>query len=241
MDAALSITTSPKNPYNDEVDSEGFIVYHYQGEDPQRYDNVGVRHAGVIGAPLFYFRGIAVGQYLAFWPAFVQHDDPATLTFRVAIDEPQVLRPDLTPEVVDDLHRRYTTRLARVRLHQTMFRERVLIAYSSQCAICRLRHRELLDAAHILPDRHIDGRPVISNGMSLCKIHHSAFDAKLVGIRPDYIVEVRQDLLDEKDGPMLRHGLQEIHSTKLHVPRRAEHKPSRDALDERYTEFRTAV
>ena len=71
MDLALSITTSPDNPYADEIDAEGYILYHYQGDDPQRYDNVAVRKAGIEGVPLIYFRGIASGQYQVFWPAFV--------------------------------------------------------------------------------------------------------------------------------------------------------------------------
>ena len=87
MDMALSITTSPDNPYADEVDGDGFIVYHYQGTDPHRYDNVAVRQAGVEGVPLIYFHGVARGQYQPFWPAFVQHDDVTSRTFRVAVDE----------------------------------------------------------------------------------------------------------------------------------------------------------
>ena len=43
-------------------------------------------------------------------------------------------------------------RSVRQRLHQASFRERVLSAYSDHCALCQLKHRELLDAAHIVPD-----------------------------------------------------------------------------------------
>ena len=240
MDMALSITTSPDNPYADEVDGDGFIVYHYQGTDPLRYDNVAVRQAGVEGVPLIYFHGVARGQYQPFWPAFVQHDDVASRTFRVAVDEPQVLRPDLTPEVVDELHRKYTTQLARKRVHQALFRERVLTAYASKCAICQLRHRALLDATHILADTHPRGVPTVPNGLSLCKIHHSAFDANIVGIRPDYVLEVREDVLEAVDGPMLKHGLQAVHGGQLHVPRRVEQRPDRELLDERYEAFRAA-
>jgi putative restriction endonuclease len=240
MDIALSITTSAKNPYADEIDVDGYIVYHYQGDNPQRYDNVAVRRAWLEGVPLIYFHAVSAGQYQAFWPAFVQHDDPARKTFRVAIDEPQVLRPDLTAAVVDELHRQYTTQLARRRVHQALFRERVLSAYASRCAVCRLRHRELLDAAHIVADAHPSGVPTVPNGMALCKIHHSAFDANIVGVRPDYVLEVRKDILTEVDGPMLKHGLQEVHGESLHVARRIEQRPNRLPLEQRYEAFRTA-
>ena len=71
--------------------------------------------------------------------------------------------------------RRYITSEYRVRLHQAAFRERVLDAYQDQCSLCRLRHRELLDAAHIIPDSDPDGEPVVPNGLALCKLHHAAF------------------------------------------------------------------
>lgn len=241
MDLALSITTSPKNPYRDEVGDDGFILYHYQGDDPQRYDNRAVREAGLAGAPLVYFHGLRPGFYQAFWPAYVQHDDPDAKMFHIAIDEPQVLRPDLSPEVVDEVHRRYTTSLARRRLHQSEFRERVLSAYATRCAICRLRHRELLDAAHILPDNHPDSRAVVSNGLALCKIHHTAFDVNILGIQPrTLLVEIQADVLEERDGPMLRHGLQDLHGTQLLAPARKVDRPAIEYLEYRYEEFRTA-
>jgi hypothetical protein len=52
----------------------------------------------------------------------------------------------------------------------------VLAAYRHQCSLCRLKHEELLDAAHIIPDADPEGEPVVSNGLALCRLHHSAFD-----------------------------------------------------------------
>lgn len=49
---------------------------------------------------------------------------------------------------IPDARRRYVTLMTRRRLHQQTFRQRVLQAYREHCAICRLRHEELLDAAH---------------------------------------------------------------------------------------------
>jgi putative restriction endonuclease len=99
------------------------------------------------------------------------------------------------------LHRRYVTVSAKRRPHQVAFRERVLSAYRTTCALCRLRHGALLDAAHIIPDGEPDGEPEVSNGIALCKIHHAAYDLNYLGITPRYEVEVRKDLLDEVDDP----------------------------------------
>ncbi len=48
--------------------------------------------------------------------------------------------------------------------------------------LCRLKHRELLDAARIIPDNMPEGKSTIDNGLSLCKLHHSAYDAFIIGV-----------------------------------------------------------
>jgi putative restriction endonuclease len=246
-DAPLSITTVPvvegkERPYEDEMGPDGFLRYRYRGTDPRHHDNVGLRRAMGRQLPLVYLHGTAPGWYKPEWPAFILGDDPAALTFTVAIDDPQVLRPDLTVDVVDEARRRYVTRLARHRLHQLAFRQRVLLAYRESCAVCRLHHAELLDAAHILPDSHPRGEPVVTNGLAMCKLHHAAYDRHIMGVRPDLVVEVRHDILEEIDGPMLRHGLQDLQGKKLLVlPSRRSQLPDPLALAERYDIFRAAV
>jgi putative restriction endonuclease len=126
------------------------------------------------------------------------------------------------------------------RLHQQQFRRLVLIAYREQCCICRLRHVELLDAAHILSDRHPLGEPVVTNGLGMCKIHHSAYDANIIGIDPAARVHVRQDILVEKDGPMLKHGLQAAEGVSIWTPKAADLKPNPTILAERFERFQPA-
>jgi len=123
---------------------------------------------------LVYFHGVAPRWYRPLWPVFITGDDPASLTFSVAVDDPADVDPALAAGVRDAARRQYVTRQVVQRLHQDKFRHRVLTAYRTRCAVCRLRHAELLDAAHILPDRHPKGEPVVPNGLALCKIHHAA-------------------------------------------------------------------
>ena len=129
----------------------------------------------------------------------------------------------------------------RRRLHQVAFRERVLRAYAERCALCRLRHQELLDAAHITPDGDAEGEPVVSNGVALCKLHHAAFDRFFFAIRPDYVIEARPSVLAESDGPMLVVGLQQIHGQQMHLPRRTIDLPDRTRLERRSEQFRQAA
>jgi putative restriction endonuclease len=129
--AALTLLTAAEVPgrprrYDDtEADDEGWFIYRYQGTDPQASDNRAVRRAMEHGLPLVYFRGLAKGLYEALYPAFIEHDDPQNLAFHVSMDTRDGLARDV-PAVADQAAgRRYATRAARVRLHQSLFRERV--------------------------------------------------------------------------------------------------------------------
>jgi putative restriction endonuclease len=241
----LSITTAPvvpgqPRPYDDAWESEGLIRYRYRGDDPRHRDNVGLRRAMARQTPLVYLHGIVRGEYMPFWPVYVVGDDPAALTFHVQVDEAAASLSPSGDRAVAEARRRYVTMTTLHRLHQQSFRLRVLKAYQERCAICRLRRRELLEAAHILPDTHPHGEPVVSNGLALCSLHHAAFDHHIIGVRPDLTVDVRADVLREADGPMLVYGLQGFHRSRLLVPHGADARPNPLFLEERYELFRRA-
>jgi len=242
-DRALSLTTiAPKpgqaRPYDDGFQPDGTVIYKYRGTDPQHHNNRWVRNAMRARSPLIYFHGTVPGKYLAAWPVFIVADNPDQLEFHLDVDS-MVTGIPLAERVAEpDLVRRYGVITTRRRLHQQTFRERVLRAYRELCAVCRLRHAALLDAAHIIPDADPDGEPEVSNGISLCKLHHAAFDRNLFGITPDFRIVVPDRLLAESDGPMLRHGLQEIHDSVIQLPRSQEHYPDHDALARRFRAFR---
>ncbi|WP_308492292.1 hypothetical protein [Microbacterium terrisoli] len=58
-----------------------------------------------------------------------------------------------------------------------------------------------------------------------------------MGITPDFEVRINSALLHEVDGPMLRHGLQDMHGRQIHLPERRNERPSQDRLAERFVEF----
>ena len=240
MDVPLSITTVPDGPYDDAFGRDGLLRYRYRGTDPRHRDNRGLRFAMEEQLPLVYFHGVVRGRYVATWPVFIVGDDPGSLTFTVAVDDAAhagLTRAAPAGGEDSEIRRRYVTSVARRRLHQRAFRERVLAAYRHQCALCRLRHDELLDAAHIIPDTEPEGEPVIRNGIALCRLHHTAFDRFFLGIDPDYIVHLRPSLLEEEDGPTLRYALQGIHRQRITVPRRPDHRPAVALLETRYERF----
>ena len=240
-DAPLSITTAPSGPYDDAFGPNG-LRYRYRGADPDHRDNRSLRFAMQHSLPLVYFFGLVKNRYLTEWPVFVVGDDPRRLTFTIQVDDrkhaiSQQNEPVLVHDDGGESRREYVTTAVRQRVHQRGFRERVLDAYRRQCAFCRFRHPELLDAAHIVPDTEPEGEPIVQNGLALCKLHHAAFDRYFVGVRPDCVVQVRHDLLAEKDGPTLVHGIQALHGRKIIVPRNPRFRPDAERLERRYEQF----
>ena len=233
----LSITTTTNGPYEDSFDADGqYLLYSYRGTDPNFHENRRLRDAMRDRVPLIYFFGTVPGQYLTVAPVYIIGDDPAKLRFTVAADD--FLNLEYERDDADDsIRRSYVTQQVRQRIHQRSFRDRVLRAYQERCSVCGLKHARLLDAAHITPDTDKEGEPIISNGLSLCKIHHAAFDGEYFGIQPDYRIVVRPDIMEERDGPMLKHGLQEIHETKIVVPRRSANRPDQERLEARFNSF----
>lgn len=246
MSAALSILTAytrpgRRAPYDDLPGDDGMMRYKWRGVDPNHADNRALREAWRRSLPLIWFFGAAPGIYHAIYPVALIAEEPEQHQFVV----------DLAPDVAGQagvshalprsaVERAYAARLTRQRLHQPVFRARVLQAYATSCAMCRLRHAELLDAAHIVADAR-GGVPHESNGLALCKIHHAAYDANILGVRPDLIVVVREDVLREKDGPMLRYGLQAMSGVELAVPEVKANRPHVEALEQRYEQFLAAI
>lgn len=239
MELPLTITTSPKGPYDDSFNYDDQLLYKYRGTNPNHRDNVGLREVMKLELPLIYFHGIIPGRYLAIFPVYIIGDNQQNLSFTVVADE-RAIATDTDTDFVgvkDEGRRSYITKKVKQRLHQRGFRERVLAAYRSHCAFCNLKHGELLDAAHIVPDGEPDGTPTVDNGLALCKIHHSAFDKYIIGVTPDYEIKIRTDILLEIDGPMLTYGFQKLHDQKLILPKSKKAWPDREKLDWRHQKF----
>lgn len=237
--AALSIMTAQGHPYADEEGLDGLHRYKLRRDQGGTAENESLRAAMRDQAPLIWFYGVASGVFNAIFPVWLTAEEPDQDQFVLALTEAQRVVPASSP--VEGSFRRYLIAETKRRLHQPVFASQVMLAYETRCAVCALGHRELLDAAHIIPDGDPRGLPVVRNGLALCKIHHAAYDRNILGIRPDHVVEIHHRLLAEIDGPMLLHGLQEHHGKPLmQVPRRRADLPDRDGLEERYAQFRAA-
>ena len=229
--ATLSINTTKSKKYEDQEVSGGLWRYDYQSGGTAG-KNTKMRKAMELQLPLVWFVQQDSGRYVPY-KVFIINDFPAEGYCLIA-PELSLATASRSESLIE---RRYAERTMKQRLHQPAFRARVLSAYETKCAICRLGHGRLLDAAHITPDNDETSSTSVTNGLSLCKIHHTAYDIGIVGIDADYTVHIRQDILNETDGPMLEHGIKEMDKIKLWVPNAQSEKPDPARLEERYSKF----
>lgn len=237
----LSILTTFDSRYDDTPGSEGLLRYAIRDGELGEGDNRKLRVAYEHRLPLIWFYGVRSAAFVPLMPVFLVAEEVDTKRYVVAIGHEQRLMARELLSASTSKPREYVERMTRQRLHQPAFRARVMHAYQARCAVCSLAHGGLLDAAHIVADGHPRGEPVTPNGLALCKIHHAAYDQNILGISPDRVVFVNETVLNEVDGPMLKHGIQDFHGERLRkLPARRDDQPDPDRLALRFEEFRKA-
>ena len=232
------------------LESNDSVDYAFMGTNSDAANNRWLREAFEYRIPVIYFLGVAPARYEAMFPAFISGwsatDLKAGLTFGLPFQD-NAPNLALTPEnaigTYPETHseRRYALQTVKRRLHQSSFREAIIHAYGGRCAVSGIPEPLLLDAAHIVPDKHeFLGQPIVPNGLPLSKIHHAAFDRHLIGIDPDYRLHVSDRLLEKQDGPQLD-VLKRLAGGTIHLPRRSADMPDRDRLALRFEMFKAAA
>jgi hypothetical protein len=213
--------------YADDLSDDG-IIYHYPetlrgGRDA--LEVAATKACGELGLPLFVIitpqdnprrRNVRLG-----WVE--DHDDKHGL---VLILFSETERPPLTsfspvPGLED-----FVLKASRSRRHaqvtarpnQTRFRFHVMKRYGVGCAVCDIRHPELLHAAHLCPVEE-NGSDHPLNGLVFCLNHHRAFDEGLFCIEPESLeIKVRR-----------RYGAPDLGITRTSLGHLS-HLPHREAL-----------
>jgi putative restriction endonuclease len=254
LSAALTLTTTPPKRSGDRLYADRFdettstLRYHYRdvktstprAAQAAELDNAAVRAAMAARLPLICRFGIEPGKYLPFFPVFVVGDDPKAREFLLDVTDHA---PSMAGEqflASDEPARRYRLQITKAPMHQGEFRTAVVRAYQISCAVCELKQPKLVEAAHIVPGAE-GGPSTVVNGPGPCNLEHAAYGHFITGIRPkDLTIAIRTDILEEVDGPMLLHGLQEFHDKPLRVVPKGKQRPSDEYLEARWSQFEAA-
>lgn len=232
LSATLSINTTLSGIYDDQEVADGLWRYDYQSGGVEG-KNTKLRKAWELQLPIIWFRQQEIGRRYVPYLVYVVDDFPELGYCLISPD----LSLSLAIKTGDEIQKRYALREMKQRLHQPAFRAKVLSAYGVRCAVCNLQMGALLEGAHITPDSDPNSSTKVNNGICLCKIHHSAYDATLLGIDTDFSIHIRADVMQESDGPMLKYGLQEMHGKDIILPSQQDHWPDLSRLSHRFHEF----
>ncbi len=242
--AALTIMTvhtpeGRERPYEDVRGADSLPRYKMRADSRGSAENRAVMRAMELGMPLIWLWGVAPGYFLPISPVYVAGVEADRDQFVLAYDATQQVPIPDSP--LEEVIRRYRDQMTQQRVHQPVFRAMVLRAYANHCAVCALKYPRLLDAAHIIGDREEHGIAAVRNGLALCKVHHAAYDANILGISPDYRVAIREDILDDVDGPLFEHGIKGLHGGQLMaLPAAKRDKPDVELLGWRFEQFLSA-
>ncbi|XWK91257.1 MAG: HNH endonuclease [Phormidium sp.] len=117
-------------------------------------------------------------------------------------------------------------------VRNAFFRKAVVYVYDYRCAFCRMRvmnslSQNIVDGAHIKPfSQFFDSR--VTNGVSLCKNHHWAFDQGWFAINDDYKILVTNDL--DEESPNAK-PMKEFDGENILLPNYEQYFPRLDALE----------
>lgn len=236
-DGPLTIMSTLGSQYEDELLDEANTLRYDYAPPSREHENVGLKNLMVAGKPVILLKQVKSKprpEYMVVAPLYVEGFDDHIRQFTLST------RADLTPRVdtqtglvLREIRRAYGETTVQTRLHQAYFRRDVLSVYRNRCCVCELRVRPLLQGAHIVPDSEAAGAPVVQNGLSLCSLHHAAYDRNIIRIKSDYTIAVEQDWLEAGDS-FGRVSLSDFSGRRIAVPSDVAHKPSPEFLDWRF-------
>lgn len=119
------------------------------------------------------------------------------------------------------------------RINQDFFRNTVLASYNYRCCISGVSKSELLEACHIVEwSQDISNRTNPQNGLCLNPFFHKAYDNYLIGITPDMIIYVSEELIQKTSDLTFKNYLLGLCGEKIIMPDKF--FPQKDLLAIRY-------
>lgn len=153
---------------------------------------------------------------------------------RIILEEQQI--SGFSKELLDYVQQDFSTELdepieSEKTIREPAFRRTIMRIYDYTCAVCELQiltlnGESVTEAAHIIPFSKSKNDDV-RNGISLCKLHHWAFDRYLFSVDESYNVIVSE--LFSEQGPS-EFQLSILDGKRILLPNNEELFPAQEAL-----------
>ena len=120
---------------------------------------------------------------------------------------------------IKDLKGETAIRQVKTRVNQSVFRQMVLVNYSTKCAITGIDIPELLLASHIMPwSKNEEHRLNPENGICLSALYDKAYDKGIIGINNNYQIILSTSLKQKKDTTFFKQHFAPIENLKIIEP-----------------------
>jgi len=236
-DGPLTIMSTLGSRYEDELVEDANTLRYDYAPPSREHENQGLKNLMAARKPVILLKQVKAKprpEYMVVAPMYVEGFDDRLRQFSLSTRADLAVRPESEAEiVVREIRRAYGEATVRTRLHQAYFRRDVLIVYRGHCCVCELQTRPLLQGAHIVPDAAAEGVAAVQNGLSLCSLHHAAYDRNILRIGPDYVIRVAREWIKDADR-FAKAALTDFDHRTIILPRSSEHHPNRDFLARRF-------
>ncbi|MFH0907949.1 MAG: HNH endonuclease [bacterium] len=158
-------------------------------------------------------------EFEADWESLAAESEAAMQ--RIGLRLPSLEAEETLAELVARVGDTEIVRSVRARRVQSLFRATVLASYDFACAVSGINVPALIQASHIIPWAHSEGRRVDPrNGIALSALHDRAFDRGLITFDEDLRVVVSGRLRVGNPSEIHRVALLQIEGKNLRLPTR---------------------
>ena len=179
---------STGNIYKDQTDGD-YILYDFPDTKNKQMDEneiYSMQNAMIYGLPLFVvFGNKSDGKERRIMVGIVTGIDEESKTFLIKLSKDfpnNLFQPTINPteKKLDDFYLRdkntnSSKQQVKTRPNQAKFHFDVISLYGMKCAVCGIKHKPVIEAAHIFPKAN-NGSDHPGNGIPLCANHHALFD-----------------------------------------------------------------
>ena len=223
--------------YKDQSDGD-YILYDFPDTKKKEQDEneiYSMQSAMNYGLPLFVvFGNKSEGEKRTIMVGTVAGIDEESKTFLVKLSkdfpdnfsqkEINVTEKKLEPFYLYEKDKNISKTQVKTRPNQAKFHFDVISLYGMECAVCGIKHKPVIEAAHILPKSN-NGSDHPENGLPLCSNHHALFDNYW------FTLDLNMNII-LADG----HTLSELQISYNDI-KRLRHLPNTKALEQRYKLF----
>lgn len=240
-----------KNRYGDKMDGE--IIY-YVGHGPKEKDQVMERGNGNLRLAesnnedriIFGFKkeqankGWTYMGILRLLDVLIGKNELGSRIFEFKLESTNIASPGDIEEVLDDVEDTDPSLISenepviqniKRKARSIAFSDEIKKLYNYKCAICMVERfnrkgNPEVEAAHIYP-KEKNGPDKVINGISLCRLHHWAFDNGLLSIDNDYNVIIPDEIKYDKNYK----DIYKFENKKILLPHKNQFKPHRIYLE----------